>query len=113
MRHYEIVLMIHTDQSDQISNIIEHYTKMIKINKGSIHRLEDWGRRQLAYPIKKLNKAHYILMNIETSTKVLNNIIQDLNLNNFIIRNMIMRVKNAINEPSPMKKTKENKELNN
>ncbi|MDQ1237671.1 MAG: 30S ribosomal subunit protein S18 [Wigglesworthia glossinidia] len=109
MRHYEIVFMVHTDQSEQVSKIIEYYTKIIKNNKGCIHRLEDWGRRQLAYPIQKLHKAHYVLMNIEISTKILHEIIRDLNLNTAILRNLIIKIKSAVTEPSPMIKTKEEK----
>lgn len=113
MRHYEIIFMVHTDQSEQVSKIIEHYTTMITKNSGYVHRLEDWGRRQLAYPIKKLHKAHYVLMNIETSTKILKEIIQDLKLNSAILRNMILKIKSAVTEPSPIFKIKEEKNTNN
>lgn len=113
MRHYEIIFMVHTDQSEQVSKIIEYYTEMITKNSGCIHRLEDWGRRQLAYPINKLHKAHYVLMNIEISAQILQKIVQDVQLNCAILRNMILKVKYAIKEPSPMFKIKEEKSANN
>uniref|UniRef100_A0A1A9Z0Z8 Small ribosomal subunit protein bS6m n=1 Tax=Glossina pallidipes TaxID=7398 RepID=A0A1A9Z0Z8_GLOPL len=105
--------MVHTDQSEQVSKIIEYYTEMITKNSGCIHRLEDWGRRQLAYPINKLHKAHYVLMNIEISAQILQKIVQDVQLNCAILRNMILKVKYAIKEPSPMFKMKEEKSANN
>ncbi|AKZ66101.1 30S ribosomal protein S6 [Candidatus Palibaumannia cicadellinicola] len=107
MRHYEIILMVHPDQSDQISVIIERYSAMITSDKGKIHRMEDWGRRQLTYPIKKLHKAHYILINLETSQKLIEELKKSFRFNEAVIRSMIMRVKSAITEASPMVKTKE------
>lgn len=106
MRHYEIVLLIHPDNSAKISNIIDYYTNIVK-KDGKIHRLEDWGRRQLAYPIKKLQKAHYILMNVEISTEILSELKNNFRLNDAIMRNMIMNVKDAITQTSSMLKTKE------
>lgn len=109
MRHYEIVFIVHPDYSDKISTIIEKYKKIVLDNSGIIHRLEDWGRRQLSYPINKLNKAHYVLMNIETYPKVINLLETDFRFNIAIIRNMIISVKKAINEASPILKLKEEK----
>lgn len=109
MRHYEVILMIHPDKSDQINSIIENYTNIFTNAKGKIHRLEDWGRKQLAYSIKKLQKAHYVLINFESSQKTLNEFKSSLQYNDFIIRSMIIRVKTSITDPSPMIKLKEEK----
>lgn len=109
MRHYEVVLMIHPDKSDDISSMIKNYTNIIKKSNGKIHRLEDWGRKQLAYAINKLQKVHYILMNLEISKNTLDELKSDFFYNENIIRNMILRVKKIIIEPSPMLKLKEEK----
>lgn len=109
MRHYEIVFMVHPDQSDQVSGMIERYTGILTQNEGKIHRLEDWGRRQLAYPINKLHKCHYVLMNVETGQAELDELEDAFRFNDLIIRNMIMRRKNAVTEPSPLVKTEERK----
>ncbi|CUX96565.1 30S ribosomal protein S6 [Candidatus Doolittlea endobia] len=107
MRHYEIVFIVHPDQSEQVASMIERYSALITDAKGQIHRLEDWGRRQLAYPINKLHKAHYVLMNIEAPKKVIDDLEIAFRFNDAVIRNMIMRVKHAVTEPSPMVKTKD------
>jgi len=107
MRHYEIVLMIHPDQSDKIADMIKRYSIIITNSSGKVHRLEDWGRRQLAYPINKLHKAHYILMNIETSIKIIDELKIKLRFNDAIIRSMILRVKKAFTNASPMLNVKE------
>ncbi|ELR63393.1 SSU ribosomal protein S6p [Photobacterium marinum] len=107
MRHYEIVFMVHPDQSEQVAGMIERYTGAIKDSGGQIHRLEDWGRRQLAYPINKLHKAHYVLMNVEAEQSVIDELESNFRFNDAVIRNMIMRTKGAITEPSPMMKAKE------
>ncbi|QCI25182.1 30S ribosomal protein S6 [Buchnera aphidicola (Rhopalosiphum padi)] len=109
MRHYEIIFMIHPDYSEKVSIIIEKYKKIIHDNFGVIHRLEDWGRRQLSYPINKLHKAHYILLNIETSPNTISLLETDFRFNNAIIRNIIISVKKAISEVSPVMKLKEEK----
>lgn len=109
MRHYEIIFMIHPDYSEKVSIIIEKYKKIIHDNLGVIHRLEDWGRRQLSYPINKLHKAHYILLNIETSPNTISLLETDFRFNNAIIRNIIISVKKAISEVSPVMKLKEEK----
>ncbi|WWP01990.1 MAG: 30S ribosomal protein S6 [Candidatus Dasytiphilus stammeri] len=102
MRHYEIVLLIHPDHSESISSLIKDYTKSITDTKGKIHRIEDWGRRQLAYPIKKIHKAHYILMNIEINQIDKKNLEDNIKYNTSIIRSMIIRLKKAITTPSPI-----------
>ncbi|QFQ32365.1 30S ribosomal protein S6 [Buchnera aphidicola] len=109
MRHYEIIFMVHPDYSDKINTIIEKYKKIILDNLGIIHRLEDWGRRQLSYSINKLHKAHYVLMNIEIDPQVINLLETDFRYNVAIIRNMIMSVKKSIHEVSPIMKLKEDK----
>jgi len=107
VRHYEIVFLVHPDQSDQVSAMIDKYKDMIEADGGKIHRLEDWGRRQLAYPINKIHKAHYVLMNIECGAKALEEIETAFRFNDAVIRNMVMRCKTAITEPSPLAKSKE------
>ena len=100
MRHYEIVFLVHPDQSEQVPAMIERYRATIEADGGAIHRLEDWGRRQLAYPIQKLHKAHYVLMNIECSTSVLDELNSSFRFNDAVIRNMAISRKEAITEPS-------------
>ena len=107
MRHYEIVFLVHPDQSDQVPAMIEKYKAMVEDDGGSIHRLEDWGRRHLAYPINKVHKAHYVLMNVECGEKALEEIETAFRYNDSVIRNMIMRCKAAITEPSPLARSKE------
>jgi small subunit ribosomal protein S6 len=109
MRHYEIVFMVHPDQSEQVPGMIERYSETIKQGGGQIHRLEDWGRRQLAYPINKLHKAHYVLLNIEASAEVVEELETAFRFNDAVLRNMIMRKKEAIVEPSPLTKPKEDR----
>ena len=107
MRHYEIIFMVHPDQSEQVSGMIQRYTDLINAAEGKIHRLEDWGRRQLAYPINKLHKAHYVLMNIEAPQVVIDELETAFRYNDVVIRNMIMRTKDAVTEASPMAAAKE------
>lgn len=107
MRHYEIVFMVHPDLSEQVPGMIERYTGAIKEAGGSIHRLEDWGRRQLAYPIQKLHKAHYVLMNVEAPQSVIDELETNFRYNDAVLRNLIMRTNGAIVEPSPMAKVRE------
>jgi small subunit ribosomal protein S6 len=107
MRHYEIVFMVHPDQSEQVAGMIERYTGSITEAGGTVHRLEDWGRRQLAYPINKLHKAHYVLMNVEADQAVIDELETAFRFNDAVIRNMIMRTKAAVSEPSIMLKQKE------
>ena len=109
MRHYEIVFMVHPDQSEQVTGMIQRYSDMITTAEGKIHRLEDWGRRQLAYPINKLHKAHYVLMNIEAPQAVIDELETSFRYNEVIIRNMIMRTKTAVTEASPMAAAKDDR----
>lgn len=104
MRHYEIVFMVHPDQSEQVQGMIERYTATIEKDGGKVHRLEDWGRRQLAYPIEKLHKAHYVLMNVEAPTEVINELETSFRYNDAVLRNLVMRTKNAVTEASPLAK---------
>ncbi len=107
MRHYEIVFMVHPDQSEQVAGMIERYTGSITEAGGKVHRLEDWGRRQMAYPINKLHKAHYVLMNVEADQAVIDELETAFRFNDAVLRNMIMRTKSAITEASIMLKAKE------
>ncbi|NOY17438.1 MAG: 30S ribosomal protein S6 [Gammaproteobacteria bacterium] len=100
MRHYEIVFLVHPDQSEQVPAMIERYKTLIEEASGSIHRLEDWGRRQLAYPIKKIHKAHYVLMNIECSLEVLREIENIFRFNDAIIRSLVQKKDDAVTESS-------------
>ncbi|WMY96915.1 MAG: 30S ribosomal protein S6 [Arsenophonus sp.] len=111
MHNYEIIFMVHPDQSDTVSNMIKSYTKLIIDAKGKVYRLEDWGRRQLSYMIKKLHKAHYVLMNVEAPKTVIDELETIFRFNDSIIRSMIIRIKHAITKSSPMMiiKTKENR----
>lgn len=102
MRHYEIVFMVHPDQSEQVNGMIERYTKMITEAGGQIHRLEDWGRRQLAYPINKIHKAHYVLMNIECGQEVLDELTSIFRYNDAIIRNLVIKRDGPVTEVSPI-----------
>lgn len=109
MRHYEIVMLIHPDQSEQVPAMLERYRKLIEEHKGTIHREEDWGRRQLAYPIEKLHKAHYVLMNIECGTDALAELEDLFRFNDAVLRHMTIRCKAAPSEASPLKKDDEAK----
>ena len=100
MRHYEIVFLVHPDQSDQVPAMIKKYSGIISSKGGKIHREEDWGRRQLAYPINKIHKAHYILMNIECGKDVIDELSSNFKFNDAVIRNMIIKRKSAISEKS-------------
>ncbi|CUB02990.1 30S ribosomal protein S6 [Marinomonas fungiae] len=103
MRHYEIVFLVHPDQSEQVPAMVERYTNLITEDGGKVHRLEDWGRRQLAYPINKIHKAHYVLMNIEASEGVMAELNDTFRYNDAIIRNLVIRRKEAVTEVSPIK----------
>ena len=102
MRHYEVVFLVHPDQSEQVPNMLNRYQATIKEKNGTVHRLEDWGRRQLAYPINKVHKAHYILMNIECDQATLDEITTAFKFNDAVMRHMVTRYQQAITEPSPM-----------
>jgi small subunit ribosomal protein S6 len=107
MRHYEIVFLVHPDQSEQVPAMIERYKGMIAAGSGSVHRLEDWGRRQLAYPIGKVHKAHYVLMNIECDHKTLAELTGSFRFSDAVLRHLVTGVENAVTEASPMAKAEE------
>ncbi|HIX56421.1 MAG TPA: 30S ribosomal protein S6 [Candidatus Anaerobiospirillum pullistercoris] len=107
MRHYEIIFLVHPDQSDQVPGMIERYKSEVEKTGGKIYRLEDWGRRQLAYPIMKLHKAHYVLMNVEAEQEAIDNIENNFRYNDAIIRNLVIRTSGPVTEPSPMMKVRE------
>ena len=110
MRHYEIVFLVHPDQSEQVPAMVERYTRAITENGGQVHRLEDWGRRQLAYPINKIHKAHYVLMNIECGNEVLSELTDNFRYNDAVIRNMVIRRDEAITEASIMMQAEEKRD---
>ena len=110
MRHYEVVFMVHPDQSEQVPAMIERYRTMIESNGGTIHRLEDWGRRVLAYPINKIHKAHYVLMNIECGAEPLEELGNAFRFNDAVIRNLIMKRDDPVTEASLFAKLKEEEE---
>lgn len=102
MRHYEIVVLVHPDQSEQVPAMLERYKGMITAGGGAIHRVEDWGRRQLAFPIAKVHKAHYVLMNIETDQKTLEELNGSFRFSDAVLRHLVTSQDKAITEPSPM-----------
>ena len=104
MRHYEVVFLVHPDQSTQVPTMIERYEAIVKEDGGAVHRLEDWGRRQLAYSINKVHKAHYVLMNIVCTAKALDEIETAFRYNDAVLRNLIVKCKHAVTKPSPMMK---------
>lgn len=110
MRHYEVVFLVHPDQSEQVPAMVERYSALITDAKGAIHRVEDWGRRQLAYPINKIHKAHYILMNIECDGATLAELENTFRFNDAIIRHLVIRRDEAITEASPLAKSNEKEE---
>ena len=110
MRHYEIVFLVHPDQSEQVPAMVERYRSTIESKDGTIHRLEDWGRRQLAYPINKIHKAHYVLMNIECGKDALEELESLFKFNDAVIRNMVIKCDEAVTEQSPLAKSKEEKD---
>ena len=107
MRHYEIVFLVHPDQSEQVPAMIERYRATIEGAAGKIHRLEDWGRRQLAYPIQKLPKAHYVLMNVECDASTLAELESAFRFNDAVLRHLTIKQKSACVEPSPLAKAEE------
>ena len=112
MRHYEIVFMVHPDQSEQVPAMLERYQGIISSNKGVVHRLEDWGRRLLAYPINKIHKAHYVLMNIVCNSEALKQLTEAFRFNDAVIRNLVIKKNKAVVEASPLfKSDDENKNV--
>ena len=110
MRHYEICFLVHPDQSEQVPAMLERYRTLIEEKKGSIHRLEDWGRRQLAYPVAKLHKAHYVMMNIECDNDTLTELESVFRFNDAVLRHLTIRKQDAVTEQSEMLKAKEEKD---
>jgi len=104
MRHYEIVFIVHPDQSEQVPAMVERYRTLVTTNGGHIHRLEDWGRRQLAYPIQKIHKAHYVLMNIECNQETLDELEHAFRFNDAVLRHLTVKTRAAVVEPSAMMK---------
>jgi small subunit ribosomal protein S6 len=102
MRHYEVVFIVHPDQSEQVPAMLDRYKGMISAREGRLHRLEDWGRRQLAYPIQKVHKAHYVLMNIECDQETLSELEHAFRFNDAVLRHLIINRTDAVTEPSPM-----------
>ena len=111
MRHYEVVFVVHPDQSEQVPAMIERLQTLIKNHKGNVHRLEDWGRRQLAYPIQKIHKAHYVLMNIECTLEALAELEHSFKFNDAVIRHLVFSTKVAVTTASPMMKEEKSKSL--
>ena len=111
MRHYEICFIVHPDQSEQVPGMVERYRSIVTTKGGSIHRLEDWGRRQLAYTIQKIHKAHYVLMNIECDGDTLNELEHAFKFNDAVLRHLTVKMKAAVTTPSPMMKEEKSKSL--
>ncbi len=111
MRHYEIVFIVHPDQSEQVPAMIERYRATVGTRNGRIHRLEDWGRRQLAYPIQKVHKAHYVLMNIECDQETLTELEHAFKFNDAVLRHLVVQMKAAVTAPSPMMKEEKAKSV--
>ncbi len=107
MRHYEIVFLVHPDQSEQVPAMLERYRSLIETGSGAIHRLEDWGRRQLAFPINKIHKAHYVLLNIECEKSILDELTGAFRFNDAVLRHLVISRKEAVTEPSLMAKAEE------
>jgi small subunit ribosomal protein S6 len=110
MRHYEIVFLVHPDQSEQVPAMIERYSQTLTSEGGQIHRLEDWGRRQLAYPINKVHKAHYVMMNVECGVEQLNEVTTAFRFNDAVIRHLVVNMEEAVTEPSPMLRKEDEKQ---
>jgi len=111
MRHYEVVFIVHPDQSEQVPGMVERYRTMVQSRNGRIHRLEDWGRRQLAYPLQKIHKAHYVLMNIECDQETLGELEHAFKFNDAVLRHLTVQMSEAKTAPSPMMKEEKSKSL--
>ena len=111
MRHYEIVFIVHPDQSEQVPGMAERYRSTVLAKGGAIHRLEDWGRRQMAYPIQKMHKAHYVLMNIECNNETLEELEHAFKFNDAVLRHLTVRMSEAMTTPSPMMKEEKSRSL--
>jgi len=114
MRHYEIVFLVHPDQSEQVPAMVERYQAMVTSSAGTVHRTEDWGRRQLAHPINKIHKAHYVMMNVEASNEAMDEMTTNFRFNDAVIRNLVIRRdESVVGESFIMKAEKENRERKN
>ena len=111
MRHYEVVFIVHPDQSEQVPAMIERYKTLVTGRAGQIHRLEDWGRRQMAYPIQKVHKAHYVLMNIECDSETLAELESAFKFNDAVLRHLTIKMDKAVTVPSPMMKEEKAKSV--
>ena len=111
MRHYEIGFIVHPDQSEQVPAMVERYKGVIAARSGVVHRIEDWGRRPLAYPLQKMHKAHYVLMNIECDQETLNELDQSFKFNDAVLRHLIVKMAKAVTAPSPMMKEEKSRSL--
>jgi small subunit ribosomal protein S6 len=111
MRHYEIVFIVHPDQSEQVPAMVERYKGVIAGRSGTVHRIEDWGRRQLAFPLAKVHKAHYVLMNIECDQEALDELEHSFRFNDAVLRHLIVKMTKAVTAPSPMMKEEKSKSL--
>ena len=111
MRHYEIVFIVHPDQSEQVPAMVERYRQMVTGRSGKIHRLEDWGRRQLTYPIQKVHKAHYVLMNVECDSETLGELEHAFKFNDAVLRHLIVKMSGPVSAPSPMMKEEKSRSL--
>jgi small subunit ribosomal protein S6 len=111
MRHYEVVFIVHPDQSEQVPAMIERYRTTVGARQGKIHRLEDWGRRQLSYPLEKVHKAHYVLMNIECDAEALGELEHSFKFNDAVLRHLIVKMKGPVTTPSPMMKEEKAKSV--
>ena len=111
MRHYEIVFIVHPDQSEQVPQMVERYKGVIAQRSGTVHRLEDWGRRQLAYPLAKVHKAHYVLMNIECDNETISEFEHSFRFNDAILRHLTVKMTKAVVDPSPMMKEEKSRSM--
>jgi small subunit ribosomal protein S6 len=111
MRHYEVVFIVHPDQSEQVPGMVERYRQMVTGRSGKIHRLEDWGRRQLTYPIQKVHKAHYVLMNVECDNETLGELEHAFKFNDAVLRHLIVKMSGPVSAPSPMMKEEKSRSL--
>jgi small subunit ribosomal protein S6 len=111
MRHYETVFIVHPDQSEQVPGMVERYRSMVLSKGGKVHRLEDWGRRQMAYPIQKMHKAHYVLMNIECNNETLEELEHAFKFNDAVLRHMTVKMTKAVTAPSPMMKEEKSRSM--
>ena len=111
MRHYEIVFIVHPDQSEQVPAMVERYKSIVTTRNGQVHRLEDWGRRQMAYPIQKVHKAHYVLMNIECDGETLAELEHSFKFNDAVLRHLTIKMKKAVTTPSPMMKEEKSRSM--